>query len=278
MNHLDEIFTVFSDNLINHIPKEIDKEDVSLYFAYYYEHFALSSYDVFSSNMVVESSYTLPMETYLEDRIKKYETEHGKIKEINKVWLLMHLMVLSKCSESYSLTFMHNVTEGLVKKFESLDEPFLKYYINQLNTALMSETGIALVPRPIEIVKSDINKLKGFTPFFNEVLHSIDLAKDILSNRVADQDIKDLNDYIDLRFLKYVTKYEVLAEYFSGVIVLKRNVIIKSPTDDDKILKLKEQSLREEIKNFIDATCDIDEDEESRLLDELVILVDSLLL
>ena len=278
MEHLDEIFTVFSDNLINHIPKEIDKEDVSLYFAYYYEHFALSSFEVFSGNMIVDSSYTIPMETYLDDRLKEYEENNGKIEGINKVWLLMHLLVLSKCAESFSLTFMHKVTEGLIGKYETLDELFAKYYINQLNTALMSETGMALVPRPIEIGKSEIDKIKGFTSFFNEVLHSIDLARDILSERLREDDIRELGDYIDPRFLKYASKYDVLAEYFSGVIVLKRNVIVKSPTDDEKVLKLKERSLREEMKNFIELTCDIEQEDEDKLLEELVILVDSLML
>lgn len=278
MNHLNEIFTTFDDALINHIPENIDTENPEKFFTYYYEHFSLSTYDVFSRATLVQSEgrYTAPLYVYISGEMKEYEEKHGKIEDMDKKWMLMHLMVLSKCSESYSMTFMHNTSKRIIENLKDTDITFLIYYVNHLNMALMSESGVALVPRPTEIARTNIDRAQGFTPFFNEVLQSIAGSREIFKRKLKDDQIKGLENYIDCTFMEYMGKHDILAEYFSGLIILKRDIIVKKDDDSDEKLSLKMQMLSDEIDKFINNCCEIDDEEKINLKSELIGLIDTL--
>lgn len=263
----------FIINKIIFIPDGLDSEsNISRYFTYFYEQFAISYSYLFKIHNFEYADFTSPMETFLNEEYREHQKYYGKTDSSKKEWIIYHYFIFKRLANMFNLVYLEKTVDNLIKKIDKIDLDSALFYVDYLNMALYAQTSISMSPRPIEYIKR--NKVESsFNSEMSQILFMYPMIHKTLKKHVKVSEMKDLSDYIDKRFTKYIRPHEVLSEYLIGIIAVKRNIILFKPDDTDEIIENKIKSAELEIRKFIDLTCNINDSMKQGLVIKLTDII-----
>lgn len=266
MQYSQIMYEEFGSAAVNIIPEKMDVKNMEKQFTFIYEPFAISAFDIYRNNAIMYEDQSQAMELYLFDRIRNYENTNGKIENVESKWILLYLFTIKRVAEYYGGTFMEKTIDMLISKVNEISVNRMMYYISNLNAASVDEFNVGLMPRP-HILSNDAYKKIIMGAKFEETFVILPSILKVLKKRIAKEEIRDYSLILPPRFNKYIKAHELLAEYFIGLIILKRAVIIKNNEDTPESLKLKKETLEIEIERYIKSISEVS-DEKSQIIKE----------